>query len=40
MGLPDLGTPPMEQIVAMLADIGIVGKLDEAESVYGGAEDE
>jgi heterodisulfide reductase subunit C len=40
MGLPDLGTPPMEKIVAMLADIGIVGKLDEVESVYGGAEDE
>lgn len=40
MGLPDLGTPSMDQIVAMLADIGIVGKLETVESVYGGAEDE
>ena len=40
MGLPDLGTPPMDQIVAMLADIGIVSKLDKVESVYGGSEDE
>ena len=40
MGLPDLGTPPMDQIVAMLADIGILGKLEKAESIYGGSEDE
>jgi heterodisulfide reductase subunit C len=40
MGLPDLGTPPMDQIVAMLTDIGIVSKLDKVESVYGGSEDE
>ncbi len=40
MGLPDLGTPPMDQIVAMLADIGIVSKLEKVESVYGGSEDE
>ena len=40
MGLPDLGTPSMDQIVAMLADIGIVGKLETVKSVYGGAEDE
>ncbi len=40
MGLPDLGTPSMDQIVAMLADIGIVGKLENVKSVYGDAEDE
>ena len=40
MGLPDLGTPPMDQIVAMLADIGIVEKLEKVESIYGGNEDE
>ncbi|MGQ4912388.1 MAG: 4Fe-4S dicluster domain-containing protein [Candidatus Thorarchaeota archaeon] len=36
MGLPDLGTPPMDKIVAMLEDIGIVGRLETAESAYGG----
>ncbi|TFG28282.1 4Fe-4S dicluster domain-containing protein [Candidatus Thorarchaeota archaeon] len=40
MGLPDLGTPPMDQIVAMLVDIGIVGKIEKAESIYGGTENE
>lgn len=40
MGLPDLGTPPMDQIVEMLADIGIVSKLEKVESVYRGDQDE
>jgi len=52
MGLPDLGTPSMDQIVEMLADIGIVGKLETVadigivgkletvKSVYGGSDDE
>jgi len=40
MGLPDLGTPPMEKIVEMLADIGILGNLEKAETVYGGPKDE
>ena len=40
MGLPDLGTPPMDKIVEMLADIGILGNLEKAETVYGGPKDE
>jgi heterodisulfide reductase subunit C len=40
MGLPDLGTPPMDMIVEMLADIGIVSRLDKVESNFGGNEDE
>ena len=40
MGLPDLGTPPMDQLEKVLADIGLKERLEKTESKYGGGEGE
>ncbi len=40
MGLPNLGSPPVEQLVKMLKDLGTIEQVESAESRYGGAGDE
>ena len=40
MELPDLGSPPVEQLTKMLADLKLTKKLASTESVYGGGGNE
>jgi heterodisulfide reductase subunit C len=40
MGLPDLGTPPMDQLEKVLGDIELKDRLEKTVSKYGGGEDE
>ncbi|MGY5863681.1 MAG: 4Fe-4S dicluster domain-containing protein [Candidatus Thorarchaeota archaeon] len=40
MGLPSLGTPPVEQLAKILKDLGVVERVESAESRYGGTGDE
>ncbi len=36
MGLPDLGSPPMEQLAKVLEDLGLQERLEKVVSKYGG----
>jgi hypothetical protein len=40
MGLPDLGSPPIDQLDKVLKDLGLKEKLEEVVSTYGGTQDE
>ncbi len=40
MGLPSLGSPPVKQLAEALKDLGLVEKLENIESIYGGDRDE
>jgi len=40
MGLPSLGTPPIEQLGKILKELGTIERVESAESSYGGAESE
>jgi hypothetical protein len=40
MGLPSLGNPPVEQLAKILKELGIVERVESAESCYGGGGDE
>ncbi|MHA2379931.1 MAG: 4Fe-4S dicluster domain-containing protein [Candidatus Thorarchaeota archaeon] len=40
MGLPDLGSPPVEQLTKVLRDLKLAKRLESTESLYGGGEDE
>ena len=40
MGLPSLGTPPTQQLIRILKELGTAERVESAESTYGGAGDE
>jgi hypothetical protein len=40
MGLPSLGSPPVEQLGKILKELGTIERVESVESRYGGAEDE
>jgi hypothetical protein len=38
--LPDLGSPPVEQLTKILSDLKLTKRLESTKSVYGGSKDE
>ncbi|MFX1264664.1 MAG: hypothetical protein ACFFH0_04755, partial [Promethearchaeota archaeon] len=40
MGLPNLGSPPVEQLTKVLRNLKLAKRLESTESRYGGGEDE
>jgi heterodisulfide reductase subunit C len=40
MELPDLGSPPVEQLTKILSDLKLTKRLESTKSVYGGSKDE
>ena len=40
MGLPELGSPPIDQLDKVLKDLGLKERLEEVVSIYGGTQDE